>query len=92
MKIKYHDIIDQTFNFPQEEFKLDEDTDNLRFHDIPLMDLIEEHGTPLKISYLPKISHQIKRAKNYFERAFLVMTIKESIIIHTVRKVPTLPL
>ena len=76
MKIKYHDIIDQTFNFPQEEFKLDEDTDNLRFHDIPLMDLIEEHGTPLKISYLPKISHQIKRAKNYFERAFLVNDYK----------------
>ena len=66
MKIKYIDIIDQTFYFPQDEFKLDEETDNLLFHDIPLMGIIEEHGTPLKISYLPKISTQIKKAKNYF--------------------------
>ena len=76
MKIKYIDIIDQTFYFPQEEFKLDEETDNLLFHDIPLMDIIEEHGTPLKISYLPKISTQIKKAKNYFERAFIVNDYK----------------
>lgn len=72
MKVKYIDIIDQTFYFPQEEFKLDEDTDNLMFYDIPLMDIIERHGTPLKISYLPKISQQIKKAKNYFERAFII--------------------
>ncbi len=76
MKIKYIDIIDQTFNFPQEEFKLDEDTDNVLFHDVPLMELIEEHGTPLKISYLPKISQQINKAKNYFERAFILNDYK----------------
>lgn len=72
MKVKYINIIDQTFYFPQEEFKLDEDTDNLMLYDIPLMDIIERHGTPLKISYLPKISQQIKKAKNYFERAFII--------------------
>ncbi len=71
MKIKYIDIIDQTFYFPQEEFKLDDKTKNLLFYDIPLMDLIKRHGTPLKICYLPKISQQIKKAKNYFERAFI---------------------
>jgi arginine decarboxylase len=78
MKIKYIDIIDQTFYFPQEEFKLDEDTDTLLFHDIPLMEIIEQHGTPLKISYLPKISHQIKKAKNFFERAFIINDYKGS--------------
>ncbi len=76
MKIKYIDIIDQTFYFPQEEFKLDENTENLTFYDIPLMDIIEQHGTPLKISYLPKISQQIKKAKNYFERAFITNDYK----------------
>jgi arginine decarboxylase len=76
MKIKYIDIIDQTFYFPQEEFKLDDDTDTLMYYDIPLMELIEQHGTPLKISYLPKISQQIKKAKNYFERAFIVNDYK----------------
>ncbi len=76
MKIKYIDIIDQTFYFPQEEFKLDEDNETLNFYDIPLMDVIKEHGTPLKITYLPKISQQIKRAKNYFERAFIINDYK----------------
>lgn len=76
MKIKYIDIIDQTFYFPQEEFKLDDQTDTLRFHDIPLMDIIKEHGTPLKISYLPKISQQINKANNFFERAFIVNDYK----------------
>lgn len=76
MKIKYIDIIDQTFYFPQEEFKLDENTDTLNFYDINLMELIAEHGTPLKLTYLPKISQQIKKAKNYFERAFIVNDYK----------------
>jgi arginine decarboxylase len=41
----------------------------LHFNDIPLMDIIKEHGTPLKLSYLPKISHNIIKAKKMFERA-----------------------
>jgi arginine decarboxylase len=42
-----------------EEFKV---IDNeLYFHDIPMMDVIKQYGTPLKISYLPKISHQIQQ-------------------------------
>jgi arginine decarboxylase len=89
MKIKYIDIIDQTFYFPQEEFKLDEENDTLLYYDIPLMDIIEQHGTPLKISYLPKISQQIKKAKNFFERAFIVNDIKGSTIILIAPKVLT---
>lgn len=52
MKNKYNDLIEQTFEFPQEEFKTEEN--ELLFHDIPLMDIIKQYGTPLKITYLPK--------------------------------------
>ena len=67
MKIKYLDLIEQTFDFPQKEFELD--GENLQFHHIPLMDIIEEYGTPLKFTYLPQISNQIQRAKNLFLKA-----------------------
>ena len=67
MKNKYIDLIDQTFYFPQEEFKLNED--ELLFHDIDLMEMVKEYGTPLKFTYLPKISENIHRAKNWFSNA-----------------------
>ncbi|MGB5700645.1 arginine decarboxylase [Muriicola sp.] len=67
MNIKYSDLIDQTYYFPQEEFTLDEDL--LRFHDIPLMSLVEQYGSPLKFTYLPKISKNIQRAKEWFAKA-----------------------
>lgn len=67
MKTKYIDIIEQTFEFPQEDYKV---IDNeLYWHDINLMDVIEQYGTPLKISYLPSISKQIQRAKRLFNVA-----------------------
>ena len=40
MKTSYIDLIDQTFYFPQEEFDLK--GDNLTFHGIDLMGLIEK--------------------------------------------------
>ncbi|MEY4852969.1 MAG: hypothetical protein RIS99_1364, partial [Bacteroidota bacterium] len=47
MRNKYIDLIEQTFDFPTEEFKV---IDNeLYFHDIPMMDVIKQYGTPLKI-------------------------------------------
>ncbi|NVO02925.1 MAG: arginine decarboxylase [Bacteroidetes bacterium] len=67
MKNKYIDLIEQTFEFPQEEFKVEDD--ELYFHNIALMDLIKQYGTPLKISYLPKISSQIQKAKKLFNVA-----------------------
>ena len=67
MKNKYIDLIEQTFDFPQQEFEV---IDNeLYFHKVPLMDIIKQYGTPLKISYLPKISSQIQRAKRLFNVA-----------------------
>ena len=67
MRTKYFDLIDQTFDFPQNEFHLRED--HLFFHGIDLMRLIETYGTPLKFNYLPQISNNIQRAKGWFREA-----------------------
>jgi arginine decarboxylase len=67
MKNKYLDLIEQTFDFPQDEFRVEDN--ELYFHNIPLMDVIKQYGTPLKISYLPKISQQIQKAKKMFNVA-----------------------
>ncbi|MBW6490357.1 MAG: arginine decarboxylase [Lentimicrobium sp.] len=67
MKNKYLDLIEQTFDFPQDEFRVEDG--ELYFHNIPLMDIIKQYGTPLKITYLPKISQQIQRAKKLFNVA-----------------------
>jgi arginine decarboxylase len=67
MRTKYFDLIDQTFDFPQDEFNLN--NDNLIFHGIDLMDLIQQYGTPLKFNYLPQISYNIQRAKGWFREA-----------------------
>ncbi|WP_299103956.1 arginine decarboxylase [uncultured Tenacibaculum sp.] len=67
MNTKYKDLIEQTFDFPQEEFQTKDN--NLLFHDIDMMQLVEEYGTPLKFTYLPKISENINRAKGWFKKA-----------------------
>jgi len=67
MENKYSDLIKQTFDFPQEGFEVIDD--ELHFYDIPLMDIIKQYGTPLKITYLPKISSQIQKAKKIFNVA-----------------------
>ncbi|MBN2868888.1 MAG: arginine decarboxylase [Flavobacteriaceae bacterium] len=67
MNTKYIDLINQTFDFPQEEFDLKDKT--LQFHDVDLMKLIEEYGAPLKFTYLPQISNNIQRAKQWFNNA-----------------------
>ncbi len=64
MNTKYRDLIEQTYEFPQPEFQLH--GSELKFHDIPLMDLVEKFGSPLKFTYLPKISENINRAKTWF--------------------------
>lgn len=64
----YIDLIEQTFYWPQQEFDVEENS--LKFHDVPLMDIIEKYGTPLKLTYLPKISQNINQAREYFSNAF----------------------
>ncbi|MDH5609411.1 MAG: arginine decarboxylase, partial [Cyclobacteriaceae bacterium] len=60
----YTDLIEQTFYFPTKEFKVEKD--ELHFHGVNLMDIVRQYGTPLKISYLPKISENIQYAKQIF--------------------------
>lgn len=76
MKIKYLNLIEQTFEFPQEEFTLQ--NDELLFHDIPLMELVQRYGTPLKFTYLPKISENIQKAKRWFSDAMKKVDYKGS--------------
>lgn len=67
MKNTYFDLIDQTFEFPTEEFKLEDGS--LIWHNINLMDIIKQYGTPLRISYLPRISSNIQKARRMFNVA-----------------------
>lgn len=64
---KYIDLIDQTFYFPTAEFNVQDDA--LHFHDVNLMDIINHYGTPIKISYLPKIKANIQFAYQIFNDA-----------------------
>ncbi len=68
MKTRYIDLIDQTFDFPKDEFTLV--NEQLRWNDLDLMALIAKHGTPLRISYLPKIGEKIDQARASFAKAF----------------------
>src|SRR5260221_10500992 len=68
MTNSYLDLVKQTFNFPQESFEVDEG--NLYFNGLDLKALIAKYGTPLKLSYLPKIGMQIKKSKQMFAVAF----------------------
>ena len=67
IKNTYFDLIDQTFYFPQEGFDMEDGY--LLFHGVPLKHLIEKYGTPLKLTYLPKIGTQVKKARNMFSKA-----------------------
>ena len=67
MRTKYIDLISQTYEFPQEEFKVEDN--ELIFNDVRLMDIIKQYGTPLKITYLPKISQNIQKARRWFNVA-----------------------
>ncbi len=67
MKLEYKELIDQTFEFPQEDFSTE--NNRLLFHGIPLMDVVRKFGTPTKFTYLPKISTNIQNCKSWFAEA-----------------------
>lgn len=69
MTNSYTSLVEQTFHFPQEGFKI-ADNDYLEFNGVDLKALIEKYGTPLKVTYLPKIGMQINKAKDMFANAF----------------------
>ncbi|MGK7390386.1 MAG: arginine decarboxylase [Candidatus Cyclobacteriaceae bacterium M2_1C_046] len=64
----YLDLIEQTFEFPQKEFRVE--NGQLFWNEVPMMEIIKEHGTPIKVTYLPKISENINNAKRLFAEAF----------------------
>lgn len=63
----YKDLIEQTFYYPTSEFKTEEN--RLFFHDVDLMEIVRTYGTPLKLTYLPKITENIQKAKKLFSDA-----------------------
>src|SRR5215204_3587721 len=67
MNNTYLDLVKQTFNFPQEGLEVDEG--NLYFNGLDMKALIAKYGTPMKVTYLPKIGMQIKKAKQLFAAA-----------------------
>ena len=68
MNNTYADLVNQTFNFPQEDFKVE--NAYLTYNGQDIKGLIDKYGTPLKLTYLPKIGMQIEKAKKMFETAF----------------------
>ena len=68
MTNSYLDLVRQTFNFPQEGFEVKDGY--LQFNGVDVKALIDKYGTPLKLSYLPKIGKQIRKAKQMFAAAF----------------------
>jgi arginine decarboxylase len=67
MNNTYLGLVEQTFNFPQEGLEVKDNY--LHFNGLDIKALIEKYGTPLKISYLPKIGMQINKAKDMFAKA-----------------------
>ncbi len=65
----YQEFLDLSVGFPQEGFEVIED--ELYFHDLNLMEIIETYGTPLKFTYLPIISKKIQQAKLLFQKAIV---------------------
>ncbi|HXL58721.1 MAG TPA: hypothetical protein VN958_20805, partial [Chitinophagaceae bacterium] len=68
MNNTYTALVKQTFHFPQEGFDVGDDG-YLEFNGLDLKPLIEKYGTPMKLTYLPKIGQQINKAKKMFASA-----------------------
>ena len=64
----YEEFIDLSVGFPQEGFEVIDD--ELYFHDLNLMEMIETYGTPLRFTYVPLISKKIQQAKLLFKKSY----------------------
>lgn len=67
MKNSYKELIEQSYYFPQDGFSLKDGY--LQFNDVDLRQLIKKYGTPFRLTYLPKIRSQIRRARRIFKNA-----------------------
>lgn len=76
LKNRYKDLINQTFFFPRHGF--DEKDNELYYDGMRLMDIADTFHSPLKFTYLPKISSQIQMAKRLFCKAIAKYDYKGS--------------
>jgi len=67
MKNTYFDLINQIYYFPQEGFDIQDN--HLFFNGVSIKHLIKKYGTPFRLTYLPKIGDQVKKATNWFNKA-----------------------
>jgi arginine decarboxylase len=67
MRNTYYDLVDQTFYWPQDGFDLKDNT--LTFHGIDLQELLDKYGSPIRLTFLPKIGAQIEKARSLFRSA-----------------------
>ncbi|MFT4525289.1 MAG: arginine decarboxylase [Bacteroidia bacterium] len=67
MEKTYRELADQLFKLPIAGFEVNDA--QLNFNGVDLMAIIAEHGTPLKLTYLPKITEKITEAKAIFAKA-----------------------
>ena len=67
MNNSYKELIEQSYNFPQEGFELVDGS--LEFNKVDLSKLIKKYGTPFRLTYLPKIRSQIVKAREIFNAA-----------------------
>lgn len=67
MNNTYRGLVDQTFDFPQEGFTVQDNY--LQFNGVDIKKLIDKYGTPFKLTFLPKIGSQVNKAKEYFNNA-----------------------
>ncbi|WP_315815725.1 hypothetical protein [Paraflavitalea speifideaquila] len=87
MNNSYTDLVTQTFNFPQEGFETKDN--NLFFNGLDIKALIDKYGTPMKLTYLPKIGMQIKRPRRCLPMPLKSIGMKGSTIIVIVPRAPT---
>lgn len=67
MNNSYKELIEQSYDFPQEGFELVNEV--LQFNGVDLSKLIKKYGTPFRLTYLPKIRSQITKARTIFDSA-----------------------
>jgi arginine decarboxylase len=84
MNTKYSDLINQTYYFPQDEFTLNKD--NLKFHNVDLMKLVEEYGTPLIHLFTSNFKHQ--QGQNWFRKSMEKINMRQNIITAIVQRAP----
>ena len=86
MNNSYMDLVQQTFNFPQEGFQVKDGY--LRFNGLDLRSIIEKYGTPLKLSYLPKIGMLGSLAHQRRPREVVARSLTPSLVVGLISTTP----